>query len=89
MSLHGVLTLRTRPAEPGGVEVVVEDNGAGMTPETQARIFDPFFTTKPDGTGLGMSIVRSVVDRHGGRLGVASEPGVGTRVTVWLPTGPA
>jgi signal transduction histidine kinase len=84
-----VLTLRTRPAGPGGVEVVIEDDGTGMTEETQARIFDPFFTTKPDGTGLGMSIVRSVVDRHGGRLGVASAFGRGTRITVWLPTGTA
>jgi signal transduction histidine kinase len=84
----GTLTVRSRRV-PDGVEVVVEDTGAGMTEETRARIFDPFFTTKPEGTGLGMSIARSIVDRHRGRLSVSSEAGRGTQVTVWLPGEPA
>ena len=48
-------------------------------------MFDLFFTTKANGTGLGMAIARSVVDRHGGRLDVDSEPGRGTLVRVELP----
>ena len=56
-----------------------------MSEETLARAFDPFFTTKPEGTGLGMSIARSVVDLHGGTLTVQSRPGHGTRVRLTLP----
>ena len=67
------------------VIVNIEDTGAGMSEETLARLFDLFYTTKPDGTGLGMAIARSVVDRHGGNLAVDSVPGRGTRVTVRLP----
>jgi signal transduction histidine kinase len=63
----------------------VEDNGLGMNDETLARAFDLFFTTKPEGTGLGMAIARTVVERHGGTLAVQSRPGQGTRVTVRLP----
>jgi signal transduction histidine kinase len=56
-----------------------------MDTETRARVFDLFFTTKPNGTGLGMGIARSVVDRHGGQLDIESEPGEGTRVRLRLP----
>jgi signal transduction histidine kinase len=67
------------------VTVTVEDTGAGMNEDTVARIFDLFYTTKPEGTGLGMAIVRSAVDRHHGDLAIESAPGRGTRVTVRLP----
>ncbi len=67
------------------ITVTIEDTGAGMTDETLSRAFDPFFTTKPEGTGLGMSIARSVVDLHAGELAVQSRPGQGTRVQVRLP----
>lgn len=80
----GTLTIRTRAGD-GGVAIEIEDTGCGMDEETRARIFDLFFTTKPNGTGLGMAITRSVVDRHGGRLTLASEPGRGTRVRIELP----
>jgi signal transduction histidine kinase len=69
------------------VLVDVEDTGAGMNEETVSRMFDLFFTTKPEGTGLGMAIVRSVIDRHGGALSVESAPGRGTRARVRLPVG--
>jgi signal transduction histidine kinase len=59
----------------------------GMSDETLSRAFDLFFTTKPDGTGLGMALVRSVIDLHGGALDVQSAPGRGTRVRVRLPAG--
>ena len=60
-----------------------------MSEETLARAFDLFFTTKPEGTGLGMAIARSVIDRHGGELTLQSAPGHGTRVRIRLPVGPA
>ena len=59
----------------------------GMSDETLSRAFDLFFTTKPDGTGLGMALVRSVIDLHGGALDVQSAPSRGTRVCVRLPAG--
>ena len=64
----------------------VEDDGIGMNEEVQARIFEPFFSTrKRQGTGLGMAIVKSVVEHHEGRISVESEPGRGTRIRILLP----
>jgi signal transduction histidine kinase len=56
-----------------------------MSEETVSRMFDLFFTTKPQGTGLGMAVVRSVIELHGGVLDIKSTPGHGTRVSVRLP----
>lgn len=69
------------------VSLVVEDGGAGMSPEVLPRITDPFFTTKRDagGTGLGLSISATIIRQHGGDLHFASEPGAGTVATVTLP----
>jgi PAS domain S-box-containing protein len=66
----------------------VEDTGIGIAPEILQRIFNPFFTTKRgnDGTGLGLSVVHGVVADHGGAIDVTSGLGVGTTVSVWLPT---
>lgn len=72
--------------------VEVADDGCGMSQEVQRRIFEPFFTTKPvgQGTGLGLSMSFSIVQKHGGRIEVQSAPGEGTRFRVWVPvTGPA
>jgi two-component system sensor histidine kinase AtoS len=65
------------------VEVV--DNGVGISPDDRDRIFLPFFTTKPAGTGLGMSIVKKIVDLHTGDIAIDSAPGRGTRVRISLP----
>jgi two-component system, NtrC family, sensor histidine kinase HydH len=65
------------------VEVI--DDGIGIPSEARDRIFQPFFTTKPSGTGLGMSIVKKIVDLHGGDVTVDSAPGRGTRVRISLP----
>lgn len=82
----GRLTVSTTfTAATRAVTVVIEDTGSGMSEETLSRMFDLFFTTKVQGTGLGMAIARSVIDRHGGELAIASTPGQGTRVTVRLP----
>ena len=76
-------------AGSGEIGVCVQDRGEGMDQETQRRIFDPFYraetTSGVAGTGLGMSIVKEIMDIHGGRIEIASAPGRGTAVTLWLP----
>ena len=67
------------------VAVEVVDNGVGISAADRDRIFLPFFTTKPAGTGLGMSIVKKIVDLHGGDIVVESVSGRGTRVRISLP----
>ena len=65
--------------------VDVCDNGPGVPPELSDRIYDPFFTTKVKGTGLGLGIVRKIVDAHDGRIDLNSSPDTGTRFRVTLP----
>jgi len=67
------------------LRLTVSDNGSGITEENQKRIFEPFFTTRKQGTGLGLSNARKLVEAHGGTLSVASVWGKGTTVHVILP----
>jgi len=75
-------------SENGSAHVAVSDHGPGMDADTAARIFEPFFTTRPSGTGLGLAVVRAIVDAHEGTIRVESESGKGTRVDVTLPLAP-
>jgi len=65
----------------------VQDTGVGIAPEHLEKIFDPFYTTKKDGegTGLGLSVSYSIIEKHGGRIEVKSTPGAGTTFSVILP----
>jgi PAS domain S-box-containing protein len=82
----GTITLLSGVSEDW-VWVQVEDTGCGMNAEVQRRIFEPFFTTKDvgKGTGLGMSLSFSIIQKHGGTIQVRSTVGVGTAIRVWLP----
>jgi len=77
----------TAGAGGSGVAIGFRDTGTGMTPEVQARAFDPFFTTKPagEGTGLGLSVARDLIQRAGGRIGLDSAVGAGTVIRIELP----
>jgi len=86
MKEGGVLTARVELAGEQ-VTIAIEDTGVGIPADAMASVFDPFFTTKEAGTGLGLSIVRKIVDAHGGEVHIDSARGVGTRVTVSIPTG--
>ncbi|MBN1253657.1 MAG: PAS domain-containing protein [Deltaproteobacteria bacterium] len=68
------IVLQTRPVDPGAVQVAVRDFGPGIGEKKLARIFDPFFTTKRSGLGMGLSISRSIIEAHGGRIWVENNP---------------
>ena len=102
MPAGGTLTLRLRiddlhdlhdlrdldgPAPVPAARIDVEDTGTGIPKDVEPRIFEPFFTTRATGTGLGLAVVKRIVDSHRGRLGVVTTEGKGTTFTVWLPLG--
>jgi two-component system, NtrC family, sensor histidine kinase PilS len=68
-----------------GLEIVVADNGEGITVENEKMIFEPFFTTKERGTGLGLAIVMRIINSYGGNLVLESTPRDGTKFVIWLP----
>jgi PAS domain S-box-containing protein len=79
------LCIRSRPYEAGYVLVEVEDRGIGIDPEDTDRLFNAFFTTKPDGMGMGLSICRSIVEAHGGRVWASGHGGPGATFQFTLP----
>ena len=80
----GSVTVKTRQAGDA-VELAVIDRGSGIDPKLLDNIFNPFFTTKSSGVGLGLAIVSKIVDEHGGKIAVESEPGSGSVFRVFLP----
>ena len=67
------------------VKISVTDTGTGMDEATQQKIFEPFYTSKPSGSGLGLSIVKSIIETHDGIIEIESKKKKGTRVTITLP----
>lgn len=90
MGTEGTLTITTGEiggAHDRGLVVRFADTGPGIPPERRVQIFEPLFTTRTNGTGLGLSTSKRIVERHGGTLTVESEVGVGSTFTVTLPLG--
>jgi two-component system NtrC family sensor kinase len=82
----GTLAVTSKRVDDGrAVEIAFADTGTGIAPEHLSRIFDPFFTTKQMGTGLGLSVVYGVVEKHGGSMKAQSRLGEGTTMTMRLP----
>jgi signal transduction histidine kinase len=79
------LVITTRDVDSDRVQVTVQDSGTGLSPDTLPRIFEPFYTTKPTGMGMGLSISRSIVQNHGGRLWATANDGPGTSFHFTLP----
>jgi signal transduction histidine kinase len=67
------------------VRLEISDTGVGIAQDVLPRVFDPFFTTKPTGTGLGLAVVKRIVEAHRGDLKIDSTPGEGCKVVIELP----
>jgi len=85
MPKGGTLTVSTGMADDRFVEISVEDSGQGVAGGEPERLFQPFFTTKPEGLGLGLTMSRKIVEKHGGRLSLENRPEGGVRARVLLP----
>jgi len=86
MNNHGTLTISVK-TENEKVKVQISDTGHGIPEDIQERIFEPFFTTKKsgEGTGIGLDIVKRIIDKHNAKIDLASSVDEGTTFTVWLP----
>jgi C4-dicarboxylate-specific signal transduction histidine kinase len=82
------LFITAAQAEPNGVLVAVKDSGPGLDPASFERLFTPFYTTKPGGLGMGLSICRSIIEAHGGRLWVTANLPRGAIFHFTVPTHP-
>jgi C4-dicarboxylate-specific signal transduction histidine kinase len=80
-----VIRIRTEAQKPKSILVAVEDFGVGIGPEAELKLFNAFYTTKPEGLGMGLSISRSIVEEHGGRLFASSNEGPGATFQFTLP----
>src|SRR3989442_11084827 len=88
MSAGGVLSIRTERTGDKLV-ITIRDTGCGIPPDHMARIQEPFFTTKQNGSGLGLSICRSIIWNVRGEMKIESHPGAGTQIRLLLPTADA
>ena len=80
------LVIKAQPHDAGTVLVVVQDCGIGLDPQSMERLFEAFYTTKPEGLGMGLSISRSIIEAHGGRLWPAANGDYGATFSFTLPT---
>lgn len=80
----GTLTIHAKLLNEG-IQIDVEDTGQGVEPEQLDKIFDLFFSTKEGGTGVGLTIVKQVIEGHGGCINVESNPDQGTKFSIMLP----
>jgi signal transduction histidine kinase len=80
-----MLTITSEPIQPDGLLVAVEDTGTGIDPAIADRIFDSFITTKPEGMGMGLSICRSIIAAHGGRISASPRVPYGTVFRFTVP----
>ncbi|WP_438432192.1 PAS domain S-box protein [Gorillibacterium sp. sgz500922] len=81
----GRITVETHPAGAKSVQILIKDQGVGISPEDLEKIGQMFYTTKESGTGLGMMISHEIIRNHGGRMSLRSAQGVGTTVEIILP----
>jgi C4-dicarboxylate-specific signal transduction histidine kinase len=81
------LLIGTREYASNGVLVEVRDSGPGLSPESVDRVFEAFYTTKPGGMGMGLSVCRSIVEAHGGRIWASRTPGLGATFQFTVPVG--
>jgi two-component system sensor histidine kinase FlrB len=79
------IQIKVSLSKRGLLSVIVDDNGSGMDRHTRDHLFNPFYTTKIDGTGLGLAVVKSVIESHQGSIALASRPGKGSRFRILLP----
>ncbi|MFH1259825.1 MAG: ATP-binding protein [Elusimicrobiota bacterium] len=85
MSGKGEIRIETKPGAEGMAEIIITDNGPGISPENINKIFNPFFTTRAKGTGLGLTIVKGIIEMHQGAIRVESSPGEGASFVISLP----
>jgi signal transduction histidine kinase len=79
------LVIGSQQDQCGEVRVVIQDSGIGIAPENMERLFNAFFSTKPDGMGMGLSICRSIIEAHGGRIWASRNVGPGVSLHFALP----
>jgi len=87
MEKGGILRIETHSLK-NRISVVISDSGSGIPPDQKEKIFNYYYTTKEKGVGLGLPIAHRIIEAHGGQLTVESKMGVGTKVTITLPTHP-
>lgn len=86
MPMGGVLSIESRMAKKlTQMEILVNDTGTGIPRDKIDKVFKPFFTTKPKGLGVGLSLTRRIIERHGGTMHLESQEGKGTTVTIQFP----